>query len=312
MELRSYRAEDEQAAIELWNVCLPRDLIDRENFYKRIIYDVNFDPAKYIIACENGLLLGFVYGVKRLIPDEVSGMEPEKAWIVVLGVRPDCRRKGIGRALITAIEERLQSEGVKKIDVGCYATNYICPGVDKKAYATGEAFFDALGYVKKGESCSMDIDLHDYIFPERYEEKKKNLVDRGFTFKPFEPQDALSVFDFMRKSFPWWLPEVRNSVTTGQATQKLLLAMDASGATVGFVMRSMDGTDERFGPFGVSPSCQGTGLGSVLFNEMMRRMVAQRVFYTYFLWTNGRNLDIYATWGMKIYRTYSMMGKVFE
>jgi hypothetical protein len=71
----------------------------------------------------------------------------------------------------------------------------------------------------------------------------------------------------------------------------------------------MDGTAERFGPFGVAQKLQGIGLGAVLFHEMMENMVRARVFYTYFLWTTGRNLDIYGTWGMRVYRTYAMMGK---
>jgi hypothetical protein len=74
-------------------------------------------------------------------------------------------------------------------------------------------------------------------------------------------------------------------------------------------MRAFDGTEERFGPFGVNPAHQGVGLGGVLFHEMMNQLVGQRIFYTWFLWTGGRNLDIYGTWGMKVYRTYTMMGK---
>jgi hypothetical protein len=72
----------------------------------------------------------------------------------------------------------------------------------------------------------------------------------------------------------------------------------------------MDGTGERFGPFGVKPSLQGIGLGAVLFHGMMENLVENRIFYTYFLWTGGRNLDIYGTWGMKVYRTYAMIGRV--
>ena len=69
MTIRQYRAGDAEAACGLWNACLGEDQINGDNFYRRIIYDLNFDPEKYLFAEEGGELLGFVYGVKRSVPD---------------------------------------------------------------------------------------------------------------------------------------------------------------------------------------------------------------------------------------------------
>jgi GNAT superfamily N-acetyltransferase len=310
MELRQYQAGDAAAACRLWSACLPQDQIDSENFYRRVIYDVNFDPQKYLFAVEKGELLGFVYGTKRRIPDEIAGLQDEQGWIVAMGVLPSRRGQGIGRALLAAIEKKLVDEGAKKIDVGPYATNYFCPGVDKDAYADGVRFLNAAGYETKGECSSMHRSLRGYQTPPRYIEKKKALEAAGYRFKTFEPADTLSFLAFMREDFGWWLPDVRPSILDGRAEKNLILAQDAAGATVGFVLRAMDGTAERFGPFGVKASLQGTGLGAVLFHTMMESFVESRVFYMYFLWTGGRNLDIYGPWGVPVYRTYAMMGKV--
>jgi GNAT superfamily N-acetyltransferase len=309
MKIRPYTAGDAEAACELWNACLPRDRINGDNFYRRIIYDVNFDPQKYLFAVEGDELLGFVYGVKRRIPDETSGLQPEQGWIAAMGVHPSRRGQGIGRALLEAMEKLLIAEGAKKIDIGPYASNYFCPGVDKDAYEPGVRFFTARGYETRGESFSMDLNLRGYQRPLRYLEKKKALEAAGYRFKAFEPGDVLSFFAFMREDFGWWLPDVRASILAGRAEKTLILAQNAGGETVGFVLRAMDGTAERFGPFGTKPSLQGIGLGTTLFHDMMENMTANRIFYTYFLWTGGRNLDIYGTWGMKVYRAYAMLGK---
>jgi GNAT superfamily N-acetyltransferase len=309
MEIRPYAAADAEAACALWNACLPLDRINGDNFYRRIIYDVNFDPQKYLFAVDRGKPVGFVYGVKRRIPDEIAGLQPDQGWIAAMGVHPSRRGQGVGKALLDAVEGLLAAEGAKKIDVGPYATNYFCSGVDKDTYAPGVRFFTRRGYTAKGESFSMDIDLHGYQKPARYVEKKKALQAAGYRFKAFEPGDALGLFAFMREDFGWWLPDVRASILAGRAEKTLILAQNAGGETVGFVLRAMDGTGERFGPFGTKPSLQGIGLGSTLFHEMMENMTANRIFYTYFLWTSGRNVDIYGTWGMKIYRTYTMLGK---
>ena len=312
MEIRPYKPADCSAVIALWNKCLIMDPINSENFYKRIIYDVNFDKQKFLLACQNGVPIGFIYGVKRIIPDEVSGLEPGRGWIAAMGVSPSHRRKGTGKALLDSIEASFREDEVKLVDVGTYPNNYICPGIDQSAYPDGISFFAANGYEHKGDCCSMNINLHGYVFPKRYEEKKKALEAKGYVFKQYQPEDAISLFDFMRRDFSWWLPIVREAIISGRGEKTLILAQNCNGTTVGFVMRAMDGTEERFGPFGVKPSLQGTGLGSVLFNEMMKQMVERRIYYTYFLWTSGRNLEIYTTWGMKVARTFNMMGKTLN
>ena len=332
MFIRSYEPNDEALAIHLWNDALPMDQINKENFYRRIIYDINFDPAKYFLLFDGKEPAGFLYCTKQLASDggevgvagvggvagdkdgggssaDASGGAPVKGWIVAMGVLRGYRRRGAGQQLITAAEALLKSEGANQIIVGAYAENYFCPGVDKINYHDGVCFFQSMGYSAGGECCSMDISLRDYVYPEKYKDKRRDLESQGYIFKLYEACDTIPLRRFMRECFPHWLPNVRDCLLSGRASERLILAIDKGGDAVGFVMRAMDGTEERFGPFGVNPNFQGIGLGSILFAEMMQSMIERRIFYTYFLWTSGRNLDIYSSWGMKIYRSYCMMEK---
>jgi ribosomal protein S18 acetylase RimI-like enzyme len=309
MNIREYQADDAEKLCYLWNRCLPQDKINLANFYNRIIYDVNFDPAALLIAENNNEFLGFIYAVKRGVPDEVYGMEPEQGWIVAMGTDPSQQRQGIGKALLTIVERKLFNTGVKRIDVGPYTTNYICPGVDREKYVTGVRFFAENGYAEGHNSCSMHMNLHGFRTPDRYVKRKQAMAAQGYSFNAFEPRDAPDLFAFLRENFIQWLPDVRRSILAGRAENSLILARDKQGKMAGFVLRAMDGTAERFGPFGVDPLLQGMGLGAVLFHEMMENMVANRIFYTYFLWGDGRNPEIYGSWGMKIYRSYAMLYK---
>lgn len=309
MEIKGYSPALEERVIDLWNVCLPEDMLDRENFYRRVVYDVNFDPDKFLIALEGEIPMGFVYSTNRKVPDEIGGMQPGQGWIVAMGVDPSARRKGIGKALLAQAETLLRREGVTSIAAGPYTSNYIFPGADRDAYASGVSFLQAMGYEKNGECCSMDIHLRGYKTPEKYITRKKALQAQGYRFAPYSPEDALPLFTFLRRDFAWWLPDVRNAIVAGRGEKTLILAHSPQGDIIGFVLRALDGTPERFGPFGTSPSLQGKGIGAVLFHEMMENLVKARLFYTYFLWTGGRNLDIYGTWGMKIYRSYDMLTK---
>jgi GNAT superfamily N-acetyltransferase len=309
MIIRKYTAADEQAVIELWNGSLKEDMINKENFYTRIICDVNFDSNLFLLAEENHELLGFVYGTKRKVPDEIAGLQPENAWIVAMGCSPRHLCKGVGTALVKKLEEALRERGAKILDVGPYATNYFFPGVDKKNYGSAVEFFKSLGYVSKGVCCSMDLNLREYETPPRYLERKAKLENEGYAFGNFTQENCLPLFEFMSEHFPYWLPVARENILRGRGEESIQLAFNPAMEVVGFAMRAMDGTPGRFGPFGVAANQQGTGLGGILFHNLVSDMVRRRIFYTWFLWTGGRNLDIYATWGMKIYRTYEMMSK---
>ena len=301
MTIRSYTTTDAPTVINLWNTCLPADMINEENFYKRVICDINFDPNLFLLAEKDGELLGFAYGARR----------NEQSWVTAMGVCPMQRRKGVGKALLSTIETTLLNYGAKSITLGVHPTNYFFPGVDKNAYAEAVDFFKAHDYNETSTCVSMDLSLRGYQTPQKYLDKRAALIKEGYAFKPFRLQDSLPVFALVQEHFPHWMDNVRDSILAGRAEKTLILAYNPKGEVVGFVLRAMDGTEERFGPFAVHPSTQGTGVGGVLFHEMMSSMVAGRIFYTYFLWTGGRNIDIYKTWGMKVYRTYSMMNKTF-
>ena len=311
MTIRNFTAGDATAAIGLWNNCLPEDAINHENFYTRIICDINFDAGLYLLACDDvtGQPVGFVYGTTRRTPCEAAGMQAGTAWVVSMGVLPHCRRTGVGRALIAALHAKFDALNITKIELGTYATNYFVPGVDFESYPQGVPFFKAMGYQDTGICASMDLNLRNYRTPVKYLDKKQALVESGYRFGCFKMEDCLPVFDFLRTHFPYWLPNVRENILRGRGEETIQLAWDASGQVVGFAMRAMDGTPGRFGPFGVASSQQGTGLGGILFHNFVSDMVQRRIFYTWFLWTGGRNLDIYATWGMKRYREYTTMGR---
>jgi len=302
MKIRSYKAQDGCAMLRLWNASLKEDKINQENFYTRVICDANFDPKLYLLAEEAGELIGFIYGAK--------GANSEKAYIVAMGVCPNHRRKGVGTALVKELEVAARELGANYLDIGNYAVNYFFPGIDEKNYVDAIALFKSLGYEEKGTCSSMDMNLREYEMPEKYALRKQKLESEGYRFGGFRWEYSLPMFDFLSKHFPHWHGGARSNVLRGNGHETIQLAWNPSGEVVGFAMRAGDGTPGRFGPFGVAETEQGTGLGGILFHNLVSDMVERRIFYTWFLWTGGRNLDIYGTWGMKKYRNYTIMGKV--
>ena len=299
MNIRNFAAGDESAIIALWNNTLTVDTVEMDLFCRRVLCDAYFDPDLFLIAEDSRQPVGFAYAV----------INNQQAWIGAMGVQSEYRCMGIGTALLNKLEAALIDRGAKNITLGNNPFNYFFPGVDQAAYKDALEFFKSRGYAETGDCVSMDMNLRGYRKPQKYIEKKAQLEAGGYRFQPFRIQDTMSFITFLREHFPSWQSDVCGSILGGRAQRTVRLAWDPDGKVIGFAMRSMDGTEERFGPFGVAEFAQGKSIGAILFNDLMENMVERRIFYTYFQQTTGRNLDIYGTWGMKIYRTYSLMSK---
>jgi len=105
MEIRPYRNEDQDAVIDLWKRCgLTRPW---NNPAKDIARKLAVRPDLFLVAVEGGTLSGSV----------MVGYEGHRGWINYLGVSPECRRQGLGRALMEEAERLLRLEGCPKINL---------------------------------------------------------------------------------------------------------------------------------------------------------------------------------------------------
>jgi ribosomal protein S18 acetylase RimI-like enzyme len=111
MEIRAFQAGDEAAVIELWRRCdLVRPL---NNPHDEIARKMGVGAEMFLVAVIDGRIVGTV----------MCGYEGHQGWINYLGVDPECRRRGIGRALMAEGERMLAAVGCPKINLQVRATN---------------------------------------------------------------------------------------------------------------------------------------------------------------------------------------------
>jgi ribosomal protein S18 acetylase RimI-like enzyme len=76
-----------------------------------IVSKIDWELAHYsdtsLVACQNGRQVGF----------SITEYAEEDAFIVFLAVRPDSRRRGIGKALVTGTLKLLTKKGVRFVEV---------------------------------------------------------------------------------------------------------------------------------------------------------------------------------------------------
>lgn len=293
--------------LQLWNQELVYDRISKERFFEQILYDENFNSQLFKLAIADNQVVGFVYGVKRQVPYLTRGLEPTRGWILQVAVAQFWKRQGIAKALVSQVEETLQTAGISEITLCAFSPNYFTPGIDLR-YTEGLAFFKALGYLGKGDAVSMGAVLtnHEVDVEAILSEKRK----QGIRIIPYEESYYAKILEFAEMEFGGgWHRNILLAMQAGEASETIFFAVDEDDQVIGFTMRKIDGNDTRFGPIGVSSKIRSKGLGSALLEVMLDDLIKRGIYYTFFLWTHGKTIDFYRKHGFEIYRTYELSRK---
>lgn len=296
----SFTMDNELAVIDLWNRTLTKDPVDIARFHRKVLYTPAFDPRRLVLAVLDDEVVGFAYGV--------ADTSDRKAWLIALGVDARVRRRGIGTGLLDRLAAA-SDDAIDTVIVGAYPAGYFFPGVDHEAYPDAVPFLETRGYASHGTSVAMRMDLRDYAVPARYREREEAFAAQGIRLRTYREDDYLKVMEGVRRDFPYWVPEMRPSLVTGDATRTLHLAVDAEDELLGFALTGMEGDPGRFGPFGVRPEVRGRGIGALLFHRAMEALRRARAESAFCLWTGGENEARYTHWGMTVSRTFTMMRK---
>ena len=65
MEYIEFNQTYENEVISLWNKCLVHDVISKEIFENKALFDENFDKHLTVLALDNNKVVGFLMATKR-------------------------------------------------------------------------------------------------------------------------------------------------------------------------------------------------------------------------------------------------------
>lgn len=125
VEVRSYRPEDRQGVIAVWDEAFPGGTGINEA--GRVIdTKMRVQPELFFIAEKDG----------RVVGTAIAGFDGVRGWLHRLAVRSDCKREGIASLLLKAVETGLSDMGCPKLNLQVRGANL---GVLK--------FYEANGYI---------------------------------------------------------------------------------------------------------------------------------------------------------------------
>ncbi|MFN8035612.1 MAG: GNAT family N-acetyltransferase [Acidimicrobiia bacterium] len=166
------------------------------------------------------------------------------AWILLVAVHPDHRRRGRGRGLVQQAVEWARARHARELHLGTAIPRYVWPGVDFR-FTGALCLFEACGFQEYGAGFNMDI-------PTSY----RAPTPDGITI---EREIGAGSIDLARAEFPHWEDEVTRGIAGGGC----FAARNADGETVGFGCHSVN-RDTLIGPMATDPNRRHHGVGRAL------------------------------------------------
>ena len=310
IHLSPFSSPDADELVAFWNRSLPLDPITLDVLESRVLLDPNFRREGLLLARSDSRIVGFALGIAAHHPMSTEDEGLDQAWITMLAVDIDHRRRGIGTQLLESVETYFRGEGRTSISISPYPPGYFIPGPDLEAHSDGVAFLEAIGYERGGESISMDAPLPLFRLGEWVLDRERRLAEEGVVIRPYERKDLLPFLAFMDEVMPRdWARVARENlylVTHRRfAPDQILLAV-RNGEIVGFSQHE----GAHFGPFGVRPDEQGNGMGSVLLGRTLETMRRKGEHCAWVLWTGDRAARLYGRFGFTETRRFVTMRKV--
>jgi ribosomal protein S18 acetylase RimI-like enzyme len=111
MEIRAFEPADESDVVRLWERCgLIRPWNDP---HKDIVRKLSMQRELFFVGSVDG----------KIVATVMAGYEGHRGWLSYLGVDPDYRCRGLGRAIVEAAEARLRALGCPKINLQVRSSN---------------------------------------------------------------------------------------------------------------------------------------------------------------------------------------------
>lgn len=311
---------DRKAAMDLFNNCVA----EGEVLFKPFVSEREFES--FFLSREDQVQTVSLIDEERCcFASGCLNAQKTKGYITFVAVRPDRRRQGIGRSILSALERELAELAGEKVD--CEATffnpmnfTWIIPGTDHEhpnapgvdVAGNGYLFLKNCGYRDYAYQNSYYLDMDKYQLTEDVQRKQKSLLEKGIEICLYDPAKHSGIEEMLRNlNSELWYKEIMENIRREDGGDPLLIVAK-DGRAMGFTgpLRIQENGRGYLAGVGVHSDCRGAGAGTVLFGQLcahLRDMGAE--YMTLFTGETNPARNIYEAQGFKIVRTWADMRK---
>ena len=347
MIIRLMEQKDLPSVFAIWNESVEAGEVlykkmDSAYWHAKFESDPNYDPRFNFVAETEEGLAGFICGLakKILLAGETNATSP--GYITCFFVRKAWRGKGVGRQLLSALEDAFRAAGKTKI--ACSGDNPVnldwvipgtpghdhnnAPGMD--ADCEGYPFLRAMGFEDKAAEIAMYLNLKEYQPWPEFEERKRKLQEEGVYVGRYDTSLDYD-YDGMcdRVGSEYWREALRSEIACHKENRPntdirfLPNGKIPAGPRPILVATCNHCIVAQTGPVDLQESGRGfftgictdplyerRGIASVLFNVLMQEFIAEGAkFSSLFTGDSNHAQRIYKRAGFRVVRRWNVMEK---
>ena len=206
------------------------------------------------------------------------------AWLLLVAVPPESRRRGTGRRLVDAVVDRCRARGATELHTGNSRAALRVAG--RRPGATPAlAFFQRLGFDAYDHGLNM-------LLPTSFRADAPAGV-------VIERETTDGAVDLARREYPHWVDEVSRGIAQGTT-----FAARAGDDTIAFACHSVN-RHTWIGPMATDPARQSAGTGHALLGTLAADIeAAHGVAHTEIAWVEP--VPFYAKAGAVAHRAFRM------
>lgn len=140
MTIRQMKIEDYDQLYQLWIHTPGMGLNNLDDSQEGIEKFLKRNPTTCFVAEQGNEIVGVI----------LSGHDGRRGFVYHTTVRPDCRKQGIGRKLVTCAMEALEKEGIHKVALVVFERN-----------SKGNEFWEKLGFTAREDLVYRNKCIHE-------------------------------------------------------------------------------------------------------------------------------------------------------
>lgn len=264
-------------------------------------------PDCAVVAELDGVPVGFALGSLGPVPQDPAN--ERRGHVNALVVDAAVRRRGIGSALLAALEQRLSAAGAAALVIGGATPTFAWPGVDVR-YTAASCLFEARGYAPTRHAVNMTVDLEAARAAGRLDTAADvaRLAAQGISVRRLAEADRAAITPWLASWGGTWSREAL--ATLGRADAGTYIAVLRDGAAdaeyVGFASHGVNRAG-WFGPMGTGGERRKLGIGGVLLRRCLADLHADGRAQAQICWVGpiafyARTVDAYVERVFWLYR----------
>jgi GNAT superfamily N-acetyltransferase len=262
-------------------------------------------PGDHLLLEADGRPVGFAL-------TQVSKGDQPYGSLLAIGLLPEYRRQGLGRALHAAALERLARRGARRLQLAAGALAYFWPGVPTSLPAAWP-FFQSQGWTSSERSVDLVRSLDDYKTPDWVWQRITGL---GIEFVSAENLPPERVTAFVAAEETGWVKDFTNYLEQGRASDVLLAQRQSDGEIIAACLLEADAQRwaARFPQPLAAPGCyltagqwQNRGIGMALVARSVEILQARGCKTCFIGWT--WLVDWYGKLGFQVWQENIMSWK---